>query len=120
MPHVNIDKVLYRLSGESGVRPSVDMASGTPGTSRTGWTEAKSPRPLKMVPKGLSRSAVTKQRVSKTEYHIRVKGSRAYVGLVRKQNVSKASYGYRKHGDFKETSGFPTQESAIRAMLTGV
>lgn len=116
MSHIPIDKVLYRLTND-GARPSIDLAARIPGTSKVERTEAKSPRPVKPVVKGLARSTVVKLRISKTEVHIRVKGSRDYVGVVRKQNNSRSAYGFRGKNDLKETSGFSTQEAAIKALL---
>lgn len=119
MPHLPIDKVLYRLS-EVGARPSIDLSARIPGTSRVERHKAKSARPLKAVVKGLARSAVVKQRVTKQEYHVRVKGSRDYVGLVRKQSNGKNGYGYRLKGAMELVSGFASQEAAVLAMLTHV
>lgn len=119
MPHLPIDRVLYALS-EGGARPSIDLSARIPGTSRVERHKAKSARPLKAAPKGLARAAVVKQRVTKVEYHVRVKGSRDYVGLVRKQNTGKNGYGYRLKGALELVSGYGTQEEAILAMLVHV
>ena len=118
MAHVPIDKVLYVLSGESGARPSIDLAARIPGSSRVSRTRAKSGRQATV--KGLSRGAVVKVRISPREYHIRVKGSRDYVGQVIKQDNSHSAYGYRLKGADKTVPGYKTQEEAVKAMLTRV
>lgn len=118
MAHLPIDKVLYALSQESGARPSIDLAARIPGTSRVERTRAKSGRKTTATVKGLAFSAVVKERVSPREYHIRTRGKRDYVGLIKK--LDNGSYAYRLKGADRAIPGYKSQEAAIKAMLLRV
>lgn len=116
MAHLPIDKVLYALSQESGARPSIDLAARIPGTSRVERTKAKSGRQATV--KGLAYSAVVKERVSPREYHIRTRGKRDYIGLIKK--LDNGSYAYRLKGADSAIPGYKSQTAAIKAMLLRV
>lgn len=118
MAHLPIDKVLYALSQESGARPSIDLAARIPGTSRVERTRAKSGRKVTATVKGLALSAVVKERVSPREYHIRTRGKRDYIGLIKK--LDSGCYGYRLQGAEKTIPGYKSQTAAIKAMLLRV
>lgn len=71
--------------------------------------------------KGLSRSAVVVTRVDPRKYEVRVKGTRALIGIVRRVNSGKGyAYAYQLMSEVKQHKGFGSQKAAVERMLSKV
>jgi CYTH domain-containing protein len=100
--------------------PGFGAGNRTPQTSRVHRSKAKGTVPVKAVRKGLARSAVAVIRIDPRTYEVRVKGTRALVGMVRKiQGAGGKAYSYQIPGD-KAHKGFASQNAAVARMLEKV
>lgn len=72
--------------------------------------------------KGLARSAVVVIRLSPREYEVRVKGTRALVGMIRKvKGAGGVAYSYTlNQKEAKAHKGFASQSAAVARMLEKV
>lgn len=90
----------------------------TPETSRVHKKSAKSARPAKPVTKGLARATVVLEPSSSRSWNVRVKGTRALVGTVRRaQGAGGKSYSYKLLGEVRSHSGFATRKEAVERLL---
>lgn len=100
--------------------PGFGAGNRTPETSRVHKSRAKGTKPVKAVRKGLARSAVAVVRIDPRTYEVRVKGTRALVGMVRMvQGAGGKAYSYQIPGD-KAHKGFASQRAAVERMLLKV
>lgn len=124
MGHVNIDKVLYTLAEENAGVPSPHRSGvkkkASPETNRVHRRAACSPRPVKLVKRGLARAAVKVVKLDKNTFEVRTKVGDHLIGTVRKSINKGVGYGFRLVGDRKGHNGFPSQKAAVDRMLTKV
>lgn len=98
--------------------PGFGAGNRIPETSRVHTRRARGGR--SEVRKGLARSAVAVIRLDPRTYEVRVKGSRALVGMIRKvKGAGGVAYSYQIPGD-KAHAGFGSQSAAVARMLEKV